>query len=46
MKDFWDWVLKTFTVDYQKEIEAYLADSINHCDLEHRIKTLMHRGMI
>jgi hypothetical protein len=46
MKDFWDWVKKTFTADYQKEIEAYLADSVSHYDLEQRIKTLMRRGMI
>jgi hypothetical protein len=46
MKEFWDWVSKTFTVDYRKEIEEYLADSVNHADLEHRIQTLIRRGMI
>jgi|688.fasta_scaffold256959_3 hypothetical protein len=46
MKEFWDWVLKTFTVDYQKEIEAYLADATNHYDLEQRMRNLMRRGMI
>lgn len=46
MKEFWDWVKKTFTVDYQKEIEAYLADCNNHADLEQRMKLLMRRGMI
>jgi hypothetical protein len=46
MKAFWDWVLETFTVDYQKEIEEYLADSVNHADLENRMRTLMRRGLI
>jgi len=46
MKAFWDWVKATFTIDYQKEIEDYLADAANHYDLEQRMKRLMQRGMI
>lgn len=46
LNDFWEWVKKTFTSDYKKEIEAYLADSVDHCDLEERIKFLYRRGMI
>jgi hypothetical protein len=50
MKDlsynFWKWVKHTFAPHYRNEIEAYLAESVSHYDLEHRMKVLMHRGMI
>jgi hypothetical protein len=46
MKTFFEWVEKTFTVDYRKEIDDYLADAVSHYDLEQRMKTLMRKGMI
>jgi len=44
--DFWSWVEKTFTPDYRKEVDAYLADSTDHYDLEFRMRTLMRRGVL
>lgn len=44
--DFWLWVKNTFTPSYQKEIDAYLKESSDVFDLEHRMKTLRYRGMI
>jgi hypothetical protein len=44
--DFWQWVKNTFTPSYKSEIEAYLADSTCHADVENRIKLLQRRGMI
>lgn len=46
LTNFWSWVKRTFTVTYQGEIEAYLAESSSHADLENRIKFLQRRGMI
>jgi hypothetical protein len=46
MKDFWEWVSKTFAPHYRNEIEAYLADSVDHVDVENRIRTLQRRGML
>jgi hypothetical protein len=46
LTDFWNWVKKTFTVTYQGEIEAYLAESKDHADVERRILYLQRRGMI
>lgn len=46
MKAFLEWVKTTFTVDYQKEIEEYLAESTSHYDLEQRMKYVQRRGMI
>ncbi len=46
LADFWKWVKKTFTISYKGEIEAYLADSVDHADVENRIKRLQRRGMI
>ena len=46
LADFWSWVKKTFTPHYRSEIEAYLAESVDHVDVERRIKTLQRRGMI
>jgi len=45
-KDFWDWVITTFTPSYRDEIEVYLADSQDHADVERRIMNLQRRGMI
>ncbi len=46
MSDFWSWVKKAFTPSYQNEVETYLKDSVDHRDLEHRMQTLMRRGML
>jgi hypothetical protein len=46
LTNFWSWVKRTFTVTYQSEIEAYLAESSSHADLENRIRFLQRRGMI
>ena len=46
LADFWSWVKNTFTPHYRSEIEAYLADSVDHADVENRIRTLQRRGMI
>jgi hypothetical protein len=46
LTDFWQWVKNTFTSSYRSEIEAYLADSTCHADVENRIKLLQRRGMI
>jgi hypothetical protein len=43
---FKSWVQKTFTPAYQKKIDAYLDKSIDHCDLEHRMSTLIRRGLL
>ena len=45
MKDFWQWVLKTFQPEIQDEIENYLSQSVDIRDLEERMKRLMYRGM-
>jgi hypothetical protein len=46
LTEFWNWVKKTFTPYYRNEIEAYLAESVDHVDVERRIKLLQRRGMI
>jgi len=46
LTDFWNWVKKSFTPAYRTEIEAYLSDSVDHVDVERRIKLLQQRGMI
>jgi len=46
LSDFWQWVKKTFTISYQKEIEAYLADSVDYKDFDSRMEILRRRGMI
>jgi hypothetical protein len=46
LADFWNWVKATFTPAYRSEIEAYLADSTDHADVERRILALQRRGMI
>ena len=46
IKDFWSWVEKAFTPSYQKEIDMYLKDSVDHKDLESRMTTLMRRGLL
>ena len=46
LSEFWTWVKRTFTDPYREEINAYLAQSIDHADVERRIRVLMKRGMI
>jgi hypothetical protein len=46
MSDFWSWVKNAFTPSYQNEVEMYLKDSVDHSDLEQRMKSLMRRGML
>lgn len=46
LSDFWSWVGKAFTPSYQKEVEIYLSDSVDHKDLETRMRSLMRRGML
>lgn len=42
----WAWVQRTFRDPYKKEIEEYLASSLNLADLENRMRILKHRGML
>jgi hypothetical protein len=46
LTEFWNWVKTTFTPHYKNEIEAYLAESTSHADVENRIRMLQMRGMI
>jgi hypothetical protein len=46
LTEFWQWVKKTFTPAYRNEIEAYLAESVDHADVERRIINLQRRGMV
>ena len=46
LTDFWNWVKKTFTISYQSEVEAYLADSVDYVDYENRVRNLQRKGMI
>jgi hypothetical protein len=43
---FWDWIKTTFQPHYQQEIEDYLAQSVDHRDLEGRINHLKYRGYL
>jgi len=46
LKDVWNWIVDTFTPEYRSEVEAYLAESVDNYELEHRIKLLQKRGVI
>lgn len=46
MENFWKWVRQQFTPDYQGEIEKYLKDSTDLCDLENRMYYLQRRGLL
>jgi hypothetical protein len=46
MSDFWSWVRKVFIPSYQSKVEVYLRDSVDHKDLETKMRTLMRRGML
>ena len=46
-RSYWlKWIKDTFTPPYQKEVETYLADSADLCDLERRIQILQRRGIV
>jgi hypothetical protein len=40
------WINDVFTPTYRKEVEAYLAESVDIYDLERRVRMLQRRGMI
>lgn len=46
VKDFWSWVEKAFKPSYQDEVHSYLSESVDHKDLETRMRTLMRRGLL
>jgi len=46
LTEFWNWVKKTFTISYQSEVEAYLADSVDYKDFDNRMEVLRRRNMI
>ena len=46
MHDLLNWVKDIFTSSYQKEVEAYLAESVDVSDLERRIRILQRRGIV
>lgn len=46
LDDFLSWVKDVFTPSYRKEVEEYLAESVDIYDLERRIRILQRRGMI
>lgn len=45
-QQFWSWVKTTFTIDYRKEIEAYLSEAKDHSDLQNRMEVLQRRGVL
>ena len=44
MEQLGDWLLKTIRPEYRNEVEQYLAQSTDMCDLEFRIRKLRERG--
>lgn len=44
MEQFGDWLLKTIRPEYRNEVEQYLSQATDACDLEYRIRTLRERG--
>lgn len=40
------WIKQAFTPSYQNEIEQYLEQSVDMCDLENRLKIIARRGML
>ncbi len=46
LSEFWTWFKRIFTDPHRDEINAYLAESIDHADVERRIKILMKRGLL
>lgn len=45
LESFWDWAENVFTDSYKKEVENYLASSVDTADLENKIKLLKIRGL-
>jgi hypothetical protein len=45
-QSFSKWLGEMFTPDYRKEIEAYLADSVDTAEVERKIIELSRRGII
>jgi hypothetical protein len=43
---FSSWVKETFTPNHRKEIEEYLATSVDVYDLERKITLLYRRGIV
>jgi len=44
--DFWEWVKKTFTSEYQNEIDHYFKNCTDHADVERVMRNLQRRGML
>lgn len=43
----WHWVKELFNHNlFKSDIEAYLGQSTDHADLEHRINTLQRKGLL
>jgi hypothetical protein len=45
-QSFCKWLDEMFTPDYRREIEAYLADSVDTAEVERKIIQLSRRGII
>ena len=43
---FWQWVKETFTTDYRKEIETYLAEAKDYVELKQKMDILQRRGIL
>lgn len=46
LDQFWLWLKQTFQPHYYEEVEHYLAQSVDHKDLEARINHLKYRGYL
>jgi hypothetical protein len=46
LKDFWTWVNMSFKDSYKDEVHEYLSQSVDHYDLERRIRLIERRGML
>lgn len=45
-QNFYKWLERTFTRDYQREVEVYLAQATDLADLERRMMSIQRRGML
>lgn len=45
LDSFKEWATTAFTDSYKREVMEYLSQSIDHGDLENRIKLLKIRGL-
>jgi len=41
---FYKWVTEKLSSEQERAREAYLAQSVDQVDLEHRMRTLMRKG--